>query len=83
MPTKYIVYVLFSDWQSFFTKKLESWEQMHLHWVQHFKGELLIVYYDDLIADVEGILRSILKFINFPIDEVCILVGHRRGNKTR
>lgn len=41
-----------------------------MHWARNYTGELLIVYYDDLIADVEGVLRSILKFIHFPIDEV-------------
>lgn len=50
--------------------KLWAWEQMNLQWARNFTGEVEIIYYDDLVEDVEGILRQALKFINFPINEV-------------
>lgn len=43
---------------------------MNLQWARNFTGEVEIIYYDDLVEDVEGILRQTLKFINFPINEV-------------
>lgn len=43
---------------------------MNLQWARNFTGEVEIIYYDDLVEDVEGVLRQTLKFINFPINEV-------------
>lgn len=45
---------------------------MNLQWARNFTGEVEIIYYDDLVEDVEGILRQTLKFINFPINEVMV-----------
>lgn len=56
-------------WQQFVSNKLSGWESMNLSWARNFSGSLKIVYYDDLVADVEGILREILSFLNYPIDE--------------
>lgn len=61
---------LFLDWQQFVTNKLWSWEQMNLQWAKNFTGSVKIVYYDDLVDNVESTLRSILKFISFPTNEV-------------
>lgn len=58
------------DWQQFVTNKLWAWEQMNLQWAKNFTGDVQIVYYDDLVDNVDGMLRSILKFIDFPINEV-------------
>lgn len=45
---------------------------MNLSWARNFTGRLKIIYYDDLVADVESALREILSFLNFPIDEVIL-----------
>lgn len=50
--------------------KLWAWEQMNLQWARNYTGNLHIVYYDDLVENVNGTLRSILKFIDFPINQV-------------
>lgn len=47
-----------------------GWENMNLAWAKNFTGSLKIVFYDDLVGDVEGVLREILSFLNYPIDEV-------------
>lgn len=61
------------DWNQFVTNKLWTWEQTNLAWAKNFTGDILIVYYDQLVDDVEGTLRDILKFIDFSVDEVrCI-----------
>ncbi|XP_037049867.1 WSCD family member AGAP003962 [Bradysia coprophila] len=56
-------------WQQFVTNKLWAWEQMNLQWARNFTGEVEIIYYDDLVEDVEVVLRQALKFIKFPINE--------------
>lgn len=53
----------------FVTTKLHAWEQTNLSWGRNFNGPVLIVYYEDLVDNVEKTLREILKFINFSIDE--------------
>lgn len=58
------------DWQQFVTNKLWAWEQMNIQWATNFTGAVQIIYYDDMVEDVEGTLRKILKFIEFPINEV-------------
>lgn len=58
------------DWQQFVTNKLFAWEQMNLQWTRNFTGDVHIVYYDNLVDDVEATLRGILEFLRFPINEV-------------
>ncbi|CAD7087631.1 unnamed protein product [Hermetia illucens] len=68
-------------WQQFVANKLTGWENMNLSWARNFTGRLKIIYYDDLVADVESALREILSFLNFPIDEEllsCALL-HKEG----
>ncbi|XP_063695532.1 WSCD family member AAEL009094 [Culicoides brevitarsis] len=56
-------------WNQFVANKLWAWEQTNLAWARNFTGDTLVVYYDKLVDDVEGTLRAILNFINFPVDE--------------
>lgn len=58
------------DWQQFVANKLWAWEQMNLQWAKNFTGDVHIVYYDDLVDNVDGTLRDILHFLNFPFDKV-------------
>lgn len=50
--------------------KLWAWEQMNLQWARNFTGELHIVYYDHLVENVNGTIRAIMKFIDFPVNQV-------------
>lgn len=43
---------------------------MNIQWAKHFTGDVLVVYYDDLVDNTDVVLRSILDFINFPINQV-------------
>lgn len=43
---------------------------MNLDWAKNFTGELKIIFYDDLVKNVEESLRDILRFINYDINEV-------------
>lgn len=44
-----------------------------MQWAKNFSGDVHIVYYDDLVDNVDGTLRDILHFLNFPIDQVGIV----------
>lgn len=50
------------------TTKLHAWEQTNLSW-KNFSGPVLIIYYEDLVDDVEKTIRDILKFIDYRINE--------------
>ncbi|XP_052866305.1 WSCD family member AGAP003962 [Anopheles cruzii] len=56
-------------WTQFVKNKLWAWEQTNLSWAKNFTGEVKLVFYDDLVANVEGTLRSILRFLNHSTDE--------------
>lgn len=67
--------IVYLDWQQFVTNKLWAWEQMNVAWAKSFDGDVKIVYYHDLIANLETILREIIHFINYPIDEVSFCIA--------
>lgn len=50
------------------TTKLHAWEQTNLSW-KNFNGPVLIIYYEDLVDNVERTITDILKFIDYPINE--------------
>lgn len=58
-----------TDWMKFVTTKLHAWEQTNLSWGRNFSGPVLIIYYDELVDNVEKTLRDILKFIDFAVNE--------------
>lgn len=43
---------------------------MNVAWAKSFEGDVKIVYYNDLIENLEPRLREIIDFIKYPIDEV-------------
>lgn len=64
-------------WLKFVTTKLHAWEQTNLSWL-NFTGDVLIVYYENLVDNVEETLRDILNFINFPINEDLLACALKR-----
>ncbi|KAH8416620.1 hypothetical protein KR222_011414 [Zaprionus bogoriensis] len=56
-------------WQQFVSNKLKGWELMNLSWARNFTGSIKVVFYDDLVQHTERELRSILDFLEFPVDE--------------
>jgi len=61
--------VFITDWQQFVSNKLKGWEMMNLSWARNFTGSIKVVFYDDLVHHTERELRSILDFLQFPINE--------------
>lgn len=58
-----------ADWQQFVSNKLKGWELMNLSWARNFTGSIKVVFYDDLVQHTERELRSILDFLEFPVNE--------------
>ncbi|XP_017074492.1 WSCD family member CG9164 [Drosophila eugracilis] len=56
-------------WQQFVSNKLKGWEMMNLSWARNFTGSIKVVFYDDLVHHTERELRSILEFLQFPVNE--------------
>lgn len=46
------------------------WEATNLSWARDFTGSIKVVFYEDLVGNLESTLRGILNFLEFPIDEV-------------
>lgn len=65
-----MVWSIFVDWKGFFKYQLNVWEAMNLSWARNFTGSLKVVHYDDLVQKLEVVLRNILEFLEFPINEV-------------
>lgn len=45
---------------------------MNIQWAKNFTGDVHIVYFENLVENVDGTLRGILEFLNFPLNEVNI-----------
>lgn len=64
------------------TNKLGAWEQMNLQWAKNFTGDVHIVYFEDLVQNVDSTLRGILQFLHFPINEVIIII-HSKYSRSK
>lgn len=49
---------------------------MNVAWAKSFEGDVKIVYYNDLIENLEPRLREIIDFIKYPIDEVSLVISN-------
>lgn len=56
-------------WQKFVLKNLKMWEATNLSWARDFSGSIKVVFYEDLVGNLEVTLRGILNFLEFPINE--------------
>ncbi|CAG9804579.1 unnamed protein product [Chironomus riparius] len=65
-------------WLKFVTNKLHAWEQTNLSWATNFTGDVLIIYYENLVDNVEKTLRDILNFIEFPTNEDLLACALKR-----
>lgn len=57
-----------TDWQQFVDDKLKSWQQMNLDWLYNFTGPTHIIFYEQLVNNVEHTLRTVMDFIEVPIE---------------
>lgn len=56
-------------WQQFVTNKLAAWKKTNMDWLKNFSGPTHVIFYEQLVEDPEHTLRTILDFLEFPIDK--------------
>lgn len=57
-----------ADWQQFVSDKLNAWKQTNLDWLQNFTGPTHVIFYEQLVENVEHTLKSVVEFLDIPID---------------
>jgi hypothetical protein len=45
------------NWREFVVRKGKDWESMNLDWALKFRGPKLVVFYDQLVSNLEPQLR--------------------------
>uniref|UniRef100_A0A6P7FHA9 WSCD family member CG9164 n=1 Tax=Diabrotica virgifera virgifera TaxID=50390 RepID=A0A6P7FHA9_DIAVI len=56
-------------WQQFVTEKLRGWQTMNLDWLYNFTGPTHVIFYEQLVDNVEHTLRSVIEFIDIPLNK--------------
>lgn len=56
-------------WEQFVIDKLRSWKSTNLDWLYNFTGPTHVIFYEQLVDNVEENLKSVLDFLEFPISE--------------
>ncbi|XP_059487763.1 WSCD family member AAEL009094-like [Neocloeon triangulifer] len=56
-------------WRDFVTDKLSMWSNTYNDWLKNFPGPKHVLYYEQLVSDVERELRSLLKFLDVQVPE--------------
>lgn len=68
-------------WQQFVKDKLRTWRLSNLDWLWNFTGPTHVILYEELVSHLERTLRSLIQFLDLPLDEAelrCAL-GRREG----
>lgn len=60
---------------------LRTWQLTNLDWMRSFKGPFHIVLYDQLRNDLGPTLRTLVQFLDLPLDEAAIqcTIEHSEG----
>lgn len=67
--TAFNYWFIFPDWQQFVHDKLQAWKQTNLDWLHNFTGPTHIIFYEQLVKNVENTLRTVLDFLEYPISD--------------
>lgn len=55
-------------WRQFVYDKLGAWKKSNLDWLKNFSGPTHVIFYEQLVENVENTLRSVLEFLQFPVN---------------
>ncbi|CAG9862420.1 unnamed protein product [Phyllotreta striolata] len=55
-------------WQDFVASQLRGWQTMNLDWLYNFTGPTHVIFYEQLVSSTEHTLRTVLDFIDVPVD---------------
>nr|XP_023029409.1 WSCD family member AAEL009094 isoform X1 [Leptinotarsa decemlineata]XP_023029410.1 WSCD family member AAEL009094 isoform X1 [Leptinotarsa decemlineata] len=65
-------------WHQFVNDKLRGWQQMNLDWLYNFTGPTHVIFYEQLVDKVEHTLRTVMEFIDLPVDEELLKCAMKR-----
>ncbi|XP_044261069.1 WSCD family member AAEL009094 [Tribolium madens] len=51
-------------WQQFVNDKLEAWKQTNLDWLYNFTGPTHVIFYEQLVDNLEHTLKTIINFLD-------------------
>ncbi|KPJ12441.1 WSCD family member AGAP003962 [Papilio machaon] len=70
-----------TDWSSYVTIQLRTWESLHDLWLTKFPGPAYIVFYETLVKDTRNTLQGILNFLNYTFTErdMNCALSHKEG----
>lgn len=71
------------EWPQAVEGLLRRWEKTNLLWATEYKGPLKIIFYEELVKDVERTLRETLNFLNYPINETLLECTMERKDGTQ
>lgn len=73
------------DWQQFVNDKLNAWRQTNLDWLYNFTGPTHIVFYEQLVRNVENSLKTILNFleVQVPVEQFKCAIKRQEGKYRR
>lgn len=68
-------------WQKFAMDKVREWETMNLDWVKNFKKPLLVIFYNDLVDNLEESLAKMLKFlaVSYTKEDMKCVINRKEG----
>ncbi|KAJ8928896.1 hypothetical protein NQ314_018467 [Rhamnusium bicolor] len=58
----------YRHWQQFVNDKLRGWRQMNLDWLYNFSGPTHVIFYEQLVDNVEHTLKTVMNFIEVPMN---------------
>ena len=61
--------ICFSVWEKFVQEQIIKWRDTNLDWFFNFTKPTMILFYDQLISDLESNLRRLLKFLEVNVTE--------------
>ncbi|XP_066261544.1 WSCD family member CG9164 [Euwallacea similis] len=50
-------------WKQFVTDNLRGWQQLSMDWLHNFTGPLHVIFYEQLVANTEYTLKSVIHFL--------------------
>ena len=59
---------MYTDWKKYLYREVGHWRQWHLEWFK-FPRKILVVFYEDLVADLRPILKQFCDFLG--VHEKC------------
>lgn len=68
-------------WQDFVIDKAREWENMNMDWVKNFHGPILVVFYNDLVQNLEQELTRMMDFlkVSFTKEDLECALNRKEG----